>query len=47
MGARYRQATLEMTARVVAVIQARLTVVVNAAEETVEARPTLASRQVF
>jgi hypothetical protein len=47
MGAHYRHTTLEMAARVVAVIQARLTVVVHAAEEIVEAHPTLASRQVF
>ncbi|HEX2158528.1 MAG TPA: tyrosine-type recombinase/integrase, partial [Actinomycetes bacterium] len=47
MGAQYRHTTPDMAARVVAAIQARLTVVVHTAEETVEAHPTRAPRHVF
>jgi hypothetical protein len=36
-----------MAARVVAAIQARLTVVIHTAEETVEAHPTLTPHHVF
>jgi hypothetical protein len=47
MGAHYRHTTPEMAARVVTAIQARLTVVVHAAEDTLEAEPTHLSRCVF
>jgi integrase len=47
MGAHYRHTTPEMAVRVVAAIQARLTLIVTTAEETVEAHPTLAPRHVF
>jgi integrase len=47
MGAHYRHTTPEMAARVVAAIQARLTIVVTTAEETMEACPSQASRHVF
>jgi ribonuclease BN (tRNA processing enzyme) len=47
LGAQYRHTTPDMAARVVAAIQARLTVVVHTAEETVEAHPTRAPRHVF
>ena len=41
MGAHYRHTTPEMAARVVTAIQARLTVLVHAAEDTLErSRPT-------
>jgi ribonuclease BN (tRNA processing enzyme) len=47
MGAHYRHTTPEMAARVVTAIQARLTVLVHAAEDTLErSRPHL-SRSVF
>jgi ribonuclease BN (tRNA processing enzyme) len=47
MGAHHRHTTPEMAARVVGAIQARLTIVVHIAEETVETHPALASRDVF
>jgi integrase len=46
MGAHYRHTTSEMAARVVAVIQARLAVVVATAERIVEAYSHRAPRQV-
>jgi hypothetical protein len=47
MGAHYRHTTPEMAARVVMAIQARLTVVVDTAEHSVEAHPTQVSRHVL
>jgi hypothetical protein len=47
MGAHYRHTTPEMATRVVTVIQARLTVVVHTAEETLETHPTQVPRRVF
>jgi ribonuclease BN (tRNA processing enzyme) len=47
MGAHYRHTTPKMAGRVVAAIQARLTVVVHTAEETVEAHSTLVPHNVF
>jgi integrase len=47
MGAHYRHTTPEMAARVVAAIQARLSIVVTIAEETLEAQPSHLSRGVF
>jgi integrase len=47
MGAHYRHTTPEMAARVIAVIQVRLTVVIHTAEETMKAHPTRVSRRVF
>jgi hypothetical protein len=44
MGAHYRHTTPEMAARVVTAIQARLTVVVGTAEETLEAQPNQLAR---
>jgi hypothetical protein len=40
MGAHYRHTTPEMAARVVTAIQARLTVLVQATEDALEAEPT-------
>ena len=47
MGAHYRHTGPEMAARVVAAIQARLSIVVTTAEETLEAQPSHLSRRVF
>jgi hypothetical protein len=47
MGAHYRHTSPEMAARVVAAIQARLSIVVTTAEETLEAQPSHLSRRVF
>ncbi len=47
MDAHYRHTTPEMATRVVTVIQARLTVVVHTAEETLETHPTRVPRRVF
>jgi hypothetical protein len=47
MGTHYRHTTPEMATRVVAAIQARLTIVVHTAEKALEAHPTVVSRHVF
>jgi integrase len=47
MGAHYRHTTPEMATRVVMAIQARLAVVVSAADQVVEAQPTRVPRNVF
>jgi integrase len=47
MGAHYRHTTPEMAARVVAAIQARLSIVVTTAKETLEAQPAHLSRGMF
>jgi DNA invertase Pin-like site-specific DNA recombinase len=47
MGAHYRHTTPEMAARVIAAIQARLSIVVTIAEEALEAQPTHLSHGVF
>jgi integrase len=47
MGAHYRHTTPEMATQLVTAIQARLTVVVRTAEETLEAQPNRLLRHVF
>jgi hypothetical protein len=47
MGAHYRHTRAEMAAQMVAAVQARLTVVVHTAEDTLEAEPTELSGGVF
>jgi hypothetical protein len=47
MGAHYRHTTPEMATRVVTAIQDRLTVVINAAEQTLKAEPNRVPRHVF
>jgi hypothetical protein len=47
IGAHYRHTTLEMAARVVEVIQQRLTVVLGVAELVVERHPSRSTLSVF
>jgi ribonuclease BN (tRNA processing enzyme) len=47
MGAHYRHTTPEMAARVVDAIQQRLAVIIQVAEETLEARPNRSALRVY
>jgi hypothetical protein len=47
MGAHYRHTTPEMAARIATAIQQRLTVVLEAAEQVLEALPNRLARRVF
>ena len=47
MGAHYRHTTPEMAARIATAIEQRLTVVLEAAEQALEGRPTCSTQRVF
>jgi len=47
MGAHYRHTTPEMAARIATAIEQRLTVVLEVAEQTIEAHPNRSTRRVF
>jgi hypothetical protein len=47
MGAHYRHTTLEMAARIAAAVEQRLRVVLEVAEQVLEAHPNQSTRRVF
>ena len=47
MGAHYRHTTPEMAARIAAAIEQRLTVVLEVAEQALEAHPNRSTRRMF